>query len=88
MSVSLIASLIFTYVVSKRGVGIIQLLEGLCLLCRHWLEDVNTIMWHMSRGGSVWIWERVVGVVGGSMVICLLLVDSRRLVSFSRSICR
>jgi len=87
-SVSSIAALVFTYVVSRIWVGIIQLLEGLRLLCRHWLYEVSTIMWCISHGGSLWIWERVVGVVGGSMVRFHVLVEGRSIVSSSRSICR
>jgi len=88
MSVISTTCLAFTSIVSRRGVGIIQLLKGLCLVGRHWLYEINTGVWHMSYGGPLQIWKWIVGVVRGSMVIFPLLVDGSHFIGSSRSVYR
>lgn len=63
MGVSAIAALVFTFIVSRRWVSIIQLLKGMYLLCRHWLCKVNSSMCRMSHGEPLWIWKCVIWIV-------------------------
>lgn len=69
------AALAFTLIVSRRGVGIVQLLKGMRLLGRRGLYKINTIVRCVSCGGSLRIWKWIIGITRGDMVRCPLLID-------------
>lgn len=48
-------SLAFTSIVSRKGIGIIQLLKGMCLLGRYLLYEINAGMWRMIHVGPLGI---------------------------------